>query len=732
MRLNVKLDKAQYFIKPLLCLAVLFFLFISKVSALNPDKESFQENFCHFSDTKNKFVTQNNSLNDRVVKDLDAIFERGILRVLLQKKNDDCIISKTEKLLIEEFANTHDLKINWLYVNNEWELVSELIVGNGDIVVGQNQSLVSGLHNQINFTHAWTSTSYKIVQRRDNSRIKRTQDLAGRHLAAYKASPIWSNLVELSKTQTGMILQEIPKFVSYQKALDRVKTGQYDLAVVDSLFIDHYLTADNDLQTSFSISDERNMAWGVRSDAKELHKALNQYLNKQHLTHNVASIYIDDLSAIKNRGYLRIITNANPEHYYLNNGNLNGFEYELLSEFASQNQMRVDVVIAKSEEEMFQLLQEGKGDVIAASLATNFLEHNESFQYTKPYDYASPVVIGRKGDNSIIDSRDLAGKRISLSRNNPYWNYISRLKEQGLDFELIEAGAEDVTTIMLQLAFGIYDLTVIGTHQINVSHMKEMKLDTKFVLFEPLAHRWAVRTNNGQLHNELNGFIEREYRGVKYNLLHARYFEQPEQQDLSGNQLVKVDSLSPYDKVTKYYSKKYGFDWRLITALMFQESRFNPNANSYAGAKGVMQLTKTTAELMGLNDVKNDQESINAGIRYLSYLRDKFDDSIFLHDRMWFAVAFYNSGYTRLKRARKLAEEMGLDKNKWFKNVELAMLSMAKPYKKNGKKVRNCRCGQTVVYVREIRTRYFNYIRLIETQQLAIRPYVNKGRHQFN
>ena len=100
---------------------------------------------------------------------------------------------------------------------------------------------------------------------------------------------------------------------------------------------------------------------------------------------------------------------------------------------------------------------------------------------------------------------------------------------------------------------------------------------------------------------------------------------------------------------------------------------------------------------------------------------------------MWFAVASYNSGYTRLKEARKLAVKMGLDKDKWFQNVELAMLMMAKPYKKNGKKIRNCRCGQTVVYVREIRTRYFNYIRLTETQQqLAIRPKFNRRKHQVN
>ena len=133
-----------------------------------------------------------------------------------------------------------------------------------------------------------------------------------------------------------------------------------------------------------------------------------------------------------------------------------------------------------------------------------------------------------------------------------------------------------------------------------------------------------------------------------------------------------------------------------------------------------MQLTKLTAELLGVRDTKNVEKSIDAGVRYLSQLREKFDNSILIDDRMWFAVASYNSGYTRLKKARALAEKMGLDKNKWFQNVELAMLLMAKPYEKNGKKIRNCRCGQTVVYVREIRTRYFNYIRLTETQQLAM------------
>ncbi len=712
-------------------LAALFFLFPNITVATEIKKEHFLDNFCHAPSADKKHQIENNKFVRHAPNDLEMIYERGTLRVLLQKKNDVCVISKIEKLLIEEFANTHNLSLEWVYVDNNWELVAELMTGNGDIVVGQDQGLSAGVHSQINYTHAWGSANYKILQRFDDIHINRIQDLTGRHVAAYKTSPIWDYLVKLSKTQTGMILQEIPRHVSYQKTIERVKTGQYDLAVVDSLFLDQGLISHHELQTSLGLSDERNMAWAVRSDAEELHKILNQYLNQQHLTHNVASVYRSDLPEMKEKGFLRIITNANTRHYYLNDGNLNGFEYELLSEFAANNQLRVDVVIAHSQEEMFELLLEGKGDVIAASLPTNFLQQNDLVQYTKPYDYASPVVIGRNTDDLIIDVRDFAGKRISLSRDNPYWNYMSRLKEQGLNFELIEANTENVETIMLKVAFGIYDFTITGNQQIRFNHIEKMGLSRKFVLSEPLAHRWVIRAKNDQLRNALNSFIESEYRGTKYNLLHAKYFKQA--QDTLESELVKVNPLSPYDEVTKHYSEQYGFDWRLITALMFQESRFNPNANSYAGAKGVMQFTKATAKLMGLSDTKNVEKSIDAGVRYLSHLRGKFDNSILLHDRMWFAVASYNSGYTRLKEARKLAVKMGLDKDKWFQNVELAMLMMAKPYKKNGKKIRNCRCGQTVVYVREIRTRYFNYIRLTETQQqLANRPKFNWRKYQVN
>lgn len=717
MEINRSYTSASY--SRILLLALLFPI---TIQANEADNKNLDGDFCQAPDAFHEQVDiskSNHSSQNRY--DLKAIHERGTVRVLLQRKTSACIISQTERQLVEQFAYFNDLDLHWIYVDNDWELLPELMKGNGDIIVAQDQSLSAGIQDQINFTHTWANAAFKIVDRSDNSRISRIEDLSGRQIAAFKSSPVWNNLVELTESQPGLVLQEIPPTVSYREVMKRIKTGQYDLAVADSLFLDIYLPSNSELQANFSLSEERSMAWAVRIDAEELRKTLNQYLNKQHLTHDVATIYFEDLSLIKDRGILRVITNTNPSHYYLHKGKLYGFEYELLKEFATQNKLRVDVVLANSQQEMFELLREGKGDIIAASLPSNLLSADDLIQYTEPYHYASPVIVGRDTDDLIIDVRDLAGRRITLAHDSPYWDYMLKLKEQGLEFELVKADAGiNMEGTLLMVALGMYDLSIVGNHQIKTGYTQEVGLKSQFILSEPLAHRWAVRTDDQQLSNALNAYIEKEYRGANYNVIHAKYFEQPQIQKTSDDRLTKFKSLSPYDDVTRLYADKYGFDWRLIIALMFQESRFNPDASSYAGAEGLMQLIPATAELMGVSDTNNAEISIYAGVRYLNYLRGKFEDSILLQDRMWFTLASYNAGYGRVKRARVLAENMGLDKDQWFDNVELAMLAMAKPYTKDGEQVRYCRCGQTVVYVREIRTRYFNYIRLTETQKVAV------------
>lgn len=708
----------------------LILVFLSASVIADDQQTDFQ--YCQPPSSENQNIENPVEARHDLSHDLDTIVEHGTLRVLLQKKSYGCTISLKERQLIENFANINDLNLDWVYVENDWELMPELLKGNGDIILGQDESLTGSIKDEVNFIHPWANASYKIVERSDSSRIMRSEDLAGRQVAAYKSSPIWNSLVELSESQTGLQLQEIPTELTLQDVMERVKSGEYDLAVANSLFLDDYLPLNTELQAHYSLSEYRNMAWAVKQGSEELHKSLNQFLNQQYLAHNIVSTYFEDLPLIKERGILRVITTENPSHYYLQKGNLRGFEYELLNQFAAENMLRVDVVLANSTEEMFQLLKEGRGDVIAASLPGSLIHTEESIQFTSPYNYASPVIVGRKSGDLIIDIRDLEGRRITLAEDSPYWEYMEELKQQGIDFELVKADAGvNMEGALLMVALGMYDLTVVGNHQLNQAYIKNVGLSSKLVLSEPLAHRWALRTQDQQLASALNAFIDNEYRSANYNVLHAKYFEQPALHN-SENRITQVDSISPYDEVTKVYSEEYGFDWRLITALMFQESQFNPTAYSDAGAEGLMQLIPATAKLMGVSDTSNAESSINAGIRYLDYLRGKFEEGLLLENRIWFTLASYNAGYGRVKRARVLAEKMGLDKNKWFDNVELAMMELSKPFFKDGEQVRYCRCGQTVAYVREIRTRYFNYIRLLDTQKLASLPLSDRKTRYIN
>ncbi len=252
-----------------------------------------------------------------------------------------------------------------------------------------------------------------------------------------------------------------------------------------------------------------------------------------------------------------------------------------------------------------------------------------------------------------------------------------------------------------------------------------MNLKTHFNLTEPLPHSWTVRKTNTILLTALNNFIKKEYRKRFYNIKYAKYIENPDVRKGNPSLLASIDRLSPYDEIVYKYAELYDFDWRLIVAQMFQESQF-PQAISYAGAEGLMQIIPDTAELLGINNLNDPDESINAGIRYLDYLRNKLEKDILLEDRTWFTLAAYNAGYNRVKRARDLAEKMNLDRDKWFDNVERAMLALARPYDKDGETLRYCNCGQAVIYVREIKTLYNNYVRLTETANLASNSDVNK------
>ena len=166
------------------------------------------------------------------------------------------------------------MKLAWVFSDSK-DLVIDLVRGKGDVIVGQSRNISTDHNDHLQYTHTWANSEFKIVQRNDTSRIRRVSDLAGRHVAAYKASPVWEYLTELSKNEIGMTLQEIPDYISHKKTMERVKSGQYDLIAFDSIFLDEQRTLNYELQASLSLTNNRSMAWAVSRNSKDLHKILN-------------------------------------------------------------------------------------------------------------------------------------------------------------------------------------------------------------------------------------------------------------------------------------------------------------------------------------------------------------------------------------------------------------------------------------------------------------------------
>lgn len=645
----------------------------------------------------------------------------GLLRLLVKSgRLQGKPLPGRERQLIMQYARDTGRKVIWQYYDSPWKLKQLLSTEKNCVVLTPDAPGSASDTGQILNTIPWGMSRQQVVVRDDTTAMHGFADLVTRQVYIKHSSPALPILMELAASNPTMDIQIIPETVSAGKVLERVDSGQYDVAVMDSLVLDAELKNYLDLGIAFNLTDDEPLTWGVNPGASDLLLSLNQYLNKTHLIMNVAKAYREDLFGLKARKKLRMITTEGPGNYFYNNGHLAGFEYEFLKRFARNNGMRLEVVVADSQKEMLDLLLAGKGDVIAAAVPAVSLERNERIKYTRSYNFATPVVVGRTHDYPLLDTRDLEGRSIVLPEESPYLFELEHIRSRGINFQIIRAdpGMNTYKTLAM-VARGDYDLTIIGSQQINTDLGKHKNLKVHFNLDEPLPLVWAVRDADKQLLSALNAYISREYRMAFYNVLYAKYIDKPDNFYGQDSRLAGVNRLSPYDDIVHEYAEKYGFDWRLIVAQMYMESQFNPHALSDAGARGLMQLLPETADLLGVEDLSNPDHNIYAGVRYLDYLRQRFEQDIAPEDRTWFTLAAYNAGYNRVKRARRLAANMGLDADRWFNHVEKAMLILSKPYTKNGDVVRYCRCGQTTTYVRDIKTLYNNYLRLTRPEKIS-------------
>jgi membrane-bound lytic murein transglycosylase F len=240
---------------------------------------------------------------------------------------------------------------------------------------------------------------------------------------------------------------------------------------------------------------------------------------------------------------------------------------------------------------------------------------------------------------------------------------------------------------------------------LNRRYYPEVKVG--FPLEEPQVLGWAVRKGNTGLKEAIDAFFETIIEDGTYAKIHDKYYGNVEIYDYVDlrkyHQRIKT-RLPKYRGPIQKESSKHGFDWRLIAAMVYQESHFDPDAISHTGVRGIMQLTEVTAEEMGVEDRREPSEAIRGGVRYLKKLHKRFDGAQ-EPDRTLIALASYNVGYGHVRDAQKLAAEMGMNPGSWSALQQvLPLLRYPKYYRRTEHGY--CRGTEPVRYVKRIRTYY--------------------------
>jgi len=583
-------------------------------------------------------------------------------------------------------------------------------------LIAANFTVTPERKTQIGFSVPVTIVREQLVTRQSDATLSKPADLKGRTIVVLRSSSFWDTALGLKKKYPGIQVQKAPAHLDLEQILDGVAHGDFDVTVADSNLMRAVLTYRSDLKPVFDLTEDRPVAWGVRPDSPALLAALNTFLTKMKLAHARPSVSQEDLPSIKEHGVLRVLTRNNPATYFLWRGELLGFEYELARHFAKKHKLRVEMVVPPSREDLIPWLLEGKGDVIAASMTISSEREAQGVAFSRPYFKASEIVVTRadEPDDRLKGPKDLAGRTFVVRRSSSYWHTLEALKGQGIALTL-EAAPEDLETeeIIAKVATGEYDLTVADSHLLDIELTWREDIRAAFPVSDPKSHGWAVRVSNPELRDAINQYLKKEYRGLFYNITVKKYFKNPHTiRTHIEFRASRTGELSPYDGLVQKYAEQFGFDWRLVVAQMYQESRFNPDARSWAGAVGLMQVLPRTAKSIGFHDVRTPDDGIHAGVKYLDWVRDRFDPELPVEDRMWFTLAAYNAGHGHVRDARRLARKLGLNPNRWFGNVEKAILLLSK--RKYARQARHgyCRGAEPVKYVREIKRRYEAYLQV--------------------
>ncbi len=438
-----------------------------------------------------------------------------------------------------------------------------------------------------------------------------------------------------------------------------------------------------------------------------------------------------DLEEIRAEGKLRALIAYSATSYFLYRGQPMGYEYELLKRLADHLGVELELRVSRDLDDLLNDLKKGDVDLVAHGLAITS-ERKKEVAFSDYLFLTKQVLVQKKPanwrqltldeirDSLVMDPVELIGDTVSVRKNSSYLERLINLsKEIGGEIHIDTLkGKWSTDEIIRWVVEGKIKYTVADRNlaRINASFYPILDVSVPVSFSQRIA--WALHPDAKELLEATNQWIEEEKDGLDYYVLYNKYFKNErgfKKRAKSAYYSLNKGQISKFDSLIRIHARSLGWDWRLLASLIYQESKFDPGAVSWSGAKGLMQLMPKTAEEMGVSNVEDPAAVLLGGTQYLKHLHRQFEEVGDSIQRIKFAMAAYNCGYQHVRDAQKLAIMQGRDPKKWDNHVDEMILALSHPQNYNLEMIAHgyVRGIEPYNYVNQIFDRYRHYTSFI-------------------
>ena len=412
-------------------------------------------------------------------------------------------------------------------------------------------------------------------------------------------------------------------------------------------------------------------------------------------------------------GRLVIVTREGPATYQQDGlGNASGFEHDLAVLFAQELGVEARFIFARDHRTLVKALRKGQAHMAAAALAPGI---SDALIFSRTIREVQQLVVQHEDAKSVKSPAELAGRSVSVLAKSPQSAALENLQPPPADMRIIKLKSIGELELLERASADPTMLVAVDSAHFEIGANFYPTLSVAFTLPGRLPLVWAFpKRGEAALYARAEAFIERIQRDGTLARLTDRYFghvRRLNQNDVERF-LEKVQTVLPrYRKEFIEAQQLHGIDWRLIAALAYQESHWDPLATSYTNVRGMMMLTEDTADRLRVTDRLDARQSILAGTRYLAELREQFPLEVDEPDRSWLAIAAYNLGMGHMNGARFIAELVKRDPNYWYEMKQVLPL-LSRPEYFTRLKSGAGRGGEAVIMTENIRNYYDILLRL--------------------